>query len=240
MLIIQAGTPPDDIRASQGDLPAWFCRALRTTTEDVEIVRVFEGERLPAPRADVPAVITGSWSHVTEQHPWSLDVAAWIREAMAMNAPMFGVCYGHQLMAAALGGEVGFHPNGREMGSRRVRLRPGAAADPLLTHCPAEFVAHLTHLQTVLRLPHGAQLLASSDHDPHQVVRYGPHAVSTQFHPEFTPSIARACIELRASTLRAEGKDPEAMLRGIEDAPVAREILERFVSVWRSTPADGK
>jgi len=148
---------------------------------------------------------------------------------MEIGAPLFGVCYGHQLMAQALGGHVDFHPNGREMGSHRVRLLPGAESDPLMGGYPSEFPVHLTHMQTILRLPEGARSLARSDHDPHQIVRYGPNAVSTQFHPEFTPAIARACIERRTTALRDEGHNPEAMLSAIEAAPLARDLLQRFI-----------
>lgn len=88
--------------------------------------------------------------------------------------PLMGVCYGHQLMAHALGGVVDYHPDGREMGSLEIEQHAVAALDPWLAGCPPLFHAHLTHLQTILRLPAGAKALARSAHDPHQIVRYGP------------------------------------------------------------------
>lgn len=229
LLLIQAGTPPDDIRMREGDLPDWFRRALGAEAEDLEVVRVFEGEALPAPGAHRAAIITGSWAMVTDRLDWSEATAHWIRQAMAIGMPLFGVCYGHQLMAHALGGEVGYHPDGLEIGCQEIELLPAAASDPLADALPSRFDAHLTHLQTVLTPPPDAAVLARSAHDPHQILRYGPHAVSTQFHPEFTARISAACVTRRSDMLRSEGRDPEAMLGELRDTPVARGLLLHFV-----------
>ena len=99
----------------------------------------------------------------------------------------------------------------------------------LLSPLPREFPAHLTHMQTVSRLPEGALALASSSHDQHQIVRYGPNAMSTQFHPEFTPAIAADMIRQREEVLTEEGFDPRALLASVLPSPAATEILRRFV-----------
>lgn len=81
--------------------------------------------------------------------------------------PALGICYGHQLLGHALGGTVGNHPDGGEFGTVEVRLLPEAAADPLFAGLPAVFPAQLFHRQSVLYLPSGAQVLASSQREPH-------------------------------------------------------------------------
>ena len=229
LLLIQAGTPPEDIRNPHGDLSLWFAAALPLHAETMHVVRVFEGEALPAPQAVLGAIITGSWDMVTDRLPWSEATAQWIREAMAIELPIFGVCYGHQLMADALGGVVDYHPAGREIGTQMVHLNADAQADPLLNTVPVAFPAHLTHMQTVITLPAGATVLAASDHDPHQIVRYGRNAISTQFHPEFTPDICAAVVRLRADVLVREGREPDALLASVEDAPEPLKLLRRFV-----------
>lgn len=230
LLLIQAGTPPEDIRAITGDLSHWFLAAIGCTPQSVEIVKVYAGAPLPEPGRHRAAVITGSWSMVTDQLPWSETTAEWIRQAVARDMPLLGVCYGHQLMAHALGGTVGYHPGGREMGCLEVEQITCAEPDPWLAGCPPRFRAQLTHLQTILRLPVGAKALARSDHDPHQVVRYTPTAVSVQFHPEFTPEIMAACIHARAHVLRSEGLDPRAMVQSVGTTPVPLELLRHFVA----------
>lgn len=230
LLLVQTGTPPDEIVSDHGDLPLWFGHLLAPWRNKISVARVYAGEPLPAPDKQTVAVITGSWDMVTERLPWSEMTAAWIREAMAIEMPLFGVCYGHQLMAHALGGEVDYHPDGREAGSKTISLTEFGVTDSLLADHPEPFSAHLTHMQTVTRLPAGAKVLASSQHDPHQIVRYGAHAVSSQFHPEITPAIARSLIAYRAAVLRNEGIDPDKLSREVEESPVASAILRRFVA----------
>lgn len=235
LLLIQAGTPPEDIRAVTGDLPTWFLAAINQQPQAVQVVKVFAGEPLPDPGQHRAAIITGSWSMVTDRHPWSEATASWIRQAMVQGVPLLGVCYGHQLMAHALGGTVDYHPGGREMGCIDIERLPAGDADPWLSECPPRFKAHLTHLQTVLRLPAGARALARSAHDPHQIVRYSPTAVSVQFHPEFTSDIQAACIGARAQVLRGEGLDPSAMLHALAPTPTPLALLRRFVGTHAAT-----
>lgn len=156
-------------------------------------------------------------------------MAGWIREAMTIEMPMFGVCYGHQLIAHALGGVVDYHPEGREMGCVTISLLPAAEEDEALCDWPDEFMAHLTHMQTIVTLPAGAVALAKSAHDPHQIVRYGRNAVSTQFHPEFTPRHMESLIRRREQDLIREHQDPEQMIEAIREAPHALALLRRFV-----------
>src|SRR3546814_17012152 len=100
---------------------------------------------------------------VTERRDGSEATAAWLREAAHAGVPVFGICYGHQLLAHALGGEVGDNPNGRKMGTVAVELLPAAADDPLFAGLPDRFLAQATHQQRVLRAPAGAPVLARSD-----------------------------------------------------------------------------
>lgn len=229
LLIIQVGTPPEDIRNELGDIGDWFRSALKGLKLEIDVIRVFEGKPLPRPNAGNIAIITGSWAMVTDREPWSELTAQWIREAMEIEMPLFGVCYGHQLMSHALGGVVGYHPAGREMGCEPINLTPGAASDPLMATWPQTFKVHLTHEQTVISVPRGALVLASSAHDPHQIVRYGRNAISTQFHPEFTETHLAACIKRRAVTLASEGKDPEVLLDRLRETPYGLDLLRQFV-----------
>ncbi|MFJ4346376.1 glutamine amidotransferase [Pseudomonas sp. NPDC089401] len=229
VVILQAGTAPEDVRDDNGDIPEWFLNAMQGTGHSVEVVKAYLGETLPNPTIDRVAIITGSWSMVTDRHPWSENLAGWIRQAMAVGMPLFGVCYGHQLMAHALGGSVDYHADGCEIGCLPVRRTAAGTSDPLLGQWPSAFPAHLTHLQTVTGLPPGAQVLAYSDHDPHQIIRYAANAISVQFHPEFTLPLAAACIRRRESTLATQGLDPAKLLTALQDTAHARRLLLSFI-----------
>lgn len=231
ILLIQAGTPPDVLREEHGDLPLWFSKAMALAPDAIQVVKVFCGETLPDPDPNRIAVITGSWDMVTDKLEWSEYTAKWIRSAIEAGMPLFGVCYGHQLMAHAMGGIVDYHPQGREMGCLEITLTEEGTNDPLTRGFPEGFRAHLTHLQTVTKLPSGAQSLASSTHDKNQIIRYSEKAVSTQFHPEFTPDIAASLIHLRSETLLNEGFEPAAMRGALTDANDARKLLKMFISI---------
>ncbi len=133
LLLVQTGTPPTAIRQAHGDLPRWFRTLLAPWQTQLTTVRVFEDEPLPTPDNQTLAVLTGSWAMVTDRLAWSERTADWIRQAVAIDMPLFGVCYGHQLMAHALGGEVAYHPGGRESGSQTITLSPWGVDDPLLS-----------------------------------------------------------------------------------------------------------
>ncbi len=229
-LIVQMGNPPDDLRAHVGEQADWFRAALGDQGPEAMVVRPFDGDALPSPDSVQGAVITGSWSMVTDREDWSERTADWVRLAVDAGTPLFGVCYGHQLMAHALGGVVAYHPKGREVGVRPITLTPDAAQDVILGDFPTTFDVNLTHEQSVTTLPPGATVLAGSDHDPHQIVRYGPRAMSVQFHPEFTPTIMSHCVTRRKDVLRGEGFDVDALLAGIQATPHAVRLLRQFVA----------
>ena len=165
---------------------------------------------------------------VTERAPWSERTAGWIRNAMDAELPLFGVCYGHQLMAHALGGKVDYLPGGREIGTLAIHVSPEAAHDPVASALPACFRAHTTHEQSVLEVPHGAAVLASSARDPHHLLRYGKNAVSVQFHPEFNADVMRAYIHRKRVDMHREGFDPHHAYRQVAPTPIARRLLRHF------------
>jgi len=230
LLIIRTGRAPDVISSRHGDFPRWFRLGLRVRDPAIRIVDVEHGEALPAPADVAGAVITGSASMVTERLAWSERTAGWIRDAMDADLPLIGVCYGHQLMSHALGGRVDYLPGGREMGTMTLRTLAPAADDALARHLPASFTAHTTHEQSVLEVPRSATVLASSARDPHHLLRYGPRAISTQFHPEFSAEIMRGYIRRKHDVLHGEGQQPDRLLAEVAPTPAATMLLRRFVS----------
>ncbi len=235
VLILQTGDVPAGVKAD-GNLENFdrmFLAAADYGRREIEVIQA-QKEPLPIDAAKYGGVIiTGSPSMVTDREDWSEKSAAWLREAITRGVPVLGVCYGHQLVAHALGGVVGWHPKGMELGTHTVALNASAARHPLLCGLPTAFPANLAHSQSVLIPPPGARILASSAHEPHQILAYGEQVLTLQFHPEFTGRIMEVYVNyLTATRNRKAGRAVNAGLP-VQDTPKAREVLQRFVAALK-------
>jgi GMP synthase (glutamine-hydrolysing) len=231
VLIVKTGTTLPQLRARRGDYEDWIAEGLGLERERIAVVRADEGEALPDPAAPAGVVVTGSSALVSRREPWSERAAAWLAEALAAQTPILGICYGHQLLAHALGGRVDANPRGREIGTIEVELCEAAAADPLLGGLAPRMTVQATHVESVLELPPGARLLASSAGDPHSAFAVGAAAWGVQFHPEFDADVVRAYLEERRELLRDEGLDADRLLASARDSPHGAALLRRFAAL---------
>lgn len=227
-LILQTGVPAASMRR-HGSFAHWIRVAAGLDRDDAVVVDVANGEPLPARDGVAGVIVTGSAAMVTERRDWSERSAAWLAEAAQAGLPLLGICYGHQLIAHALGGTVGDNPRGREMGTVGIDLHPQAGRDPLFAGLPTRFAAQATHLQSVLQPPPGATVLAHNDHDACHAFRWGERAWGVQFHPEFSAGHMRGYIHARADALAGEGRDSRQMAAAVRATPHARAVLRRFV-----------
>jgi len=232
-LILETGQPVASMRR-HGGFPHWIRVAAGLDADAAVVVNVEQGEPLPPRHAHgsmefAGVLITGSGAMVTERRDWSERSADWLRDAAHAGLPLFGICYGHQLLAHALGGEVGDNPAGREMGTVDIDLHPEAARDPLFAGLPMQFPAQATHLQSVLRIPDGAKLLAKSALDDCHAFRWGETTWGVQFHPEFSATHMRGYVQARHDALAHEGRCSKRLSRTISATPHARRVLRRFV-----------
>jgi GMP synthase (glutamine-hydrolysing) len=227
-LIVQTGSTLPAIRARHGDFPEWFRRGLGVARTALDVVRVHAREPLPSIDAYAGAIVTGSPAMVSERLGWSEATADWLRAAVRTKRPILGVCYGHQLLAHALGGRVDYHASGREVGTVAVERLETAGDDALLAAFPARFQAHASHQQSVIELPDGAVGLARSAHDAHHAVRYAARVWGLQFHPEFSAAIMRGYLDNRPPAVNGDCPGACCDDRCEGPAPVARRLLRRF------------
>jgi GMP synthase (glutamine-hydrolysing) len=236
-LIIETGDPAPPLRR-YGSFAHWIRVAAGLERDHAVVCRVIDGHALPRREGYAGVLITGSGAMVTERLEWSERSAAWLHAAAHAGMPMFGICYGHQLIAHALGGAVDWNPVGREIGTVRIDRLAEAHGDPLFHDHPEAFEAHATHMQSVIRLPEGAVKLARSDKDGCHAFRWGKSVWGVQFHPEFSTRMMRGYIDVRREKLLHEGIDRFAIEDTVTAAPLARRLLRRFVRHARSLRAD--
>ena len=228
MLVLKMGSTLASLKSRKGDFESWIIAGLGLPPTEVDVVDVSAGQPLPPADGHAGIIVSGSHAMVTDRRDWSERAAEWLRENAQAGVPVLGICYGHQLLAHALGGEVGDNPKGREFGTVEVTMEESARGDVLLGSLPRSVRVHVGHTQSILKLPPGAVRLASNPWDHNQAARFAPRAWGVQFHPEFDAEIVREYIRHFEGLLQEEGQDTDSLRVLAEDTPVGGLILSRF------------
>jgi GMP synthase-like glutamine amidotransferase len=193
--IIETGLVNPQFRERHGTYPQMFERLIGAADPTVEygVVSVANGEGLPDLMGLDAILITGSSAGVYDDVAWIAPLEDFIRTAHAGHVPMVGICFGHQLIAQALGGTVRKSEKGWGIGRHVYRLAPDnglIAGDEIAVTC--------SHQDQVITPPASAHTFMSSDFTPHAGLHYdGGMTMSVQPHPEFSADYADALCDLR-------------------------------------------
>ena len=184
--------------------PAAYEDVLRARGHGVVRVMVAEGEPLPALDGHAGIIAMGAPMSVNDvgEHAWLAPELDYVAAAVRAGTPYWGVCFGAQLLAGALGAEVTRGAEA-EVGVLPVHLEPAAAADPVFSALPATLPAVQWHSDT-FALPAGAVHLAASPAYPNQAFRWG-RAYGLQFHLEAPAALVEEWLAIPeyAAALRA-------------------------------------
>jgi GMP synthase-like glutamine amidotransferase len=225
--ILETGAPPDDL-ADRFPGYAGMMRRMLGPAFRARIYDVRRGE-LPAAGDDCDAwLITGSASGVYDGDDWITALKTFLNAASGA-APMVGICFGHQVMADAFGGEVIRSPKGWGVGLHAydiVSHRPWMDSD-------APIRLSVSHQDQVVSAPPGAEVLAASAFTPFGMLAYPERrAISLQAHPEFDADYTRALIESRRGSRIADDFADQAVasLAGDDDRERVAVWLRRFLT----------
>lgn len=204
--ILQTGAPPLDLRARFGDYPTMIASLLgpEFETETIDVVNGAPPENADAHGA---YIITGSAAGVYEDLPWIAPLTDFLRAARGRSR-LIGICFGHQIMAQAFGGEVIKSPKGWGVG-----LQTYGVAEPAPWMDPAPRVAiPASHQDQVVTPPADARVTLASDFTPYAGLAYDDGmAISFQAHPEFDPAFVAALIEARRG-VRYDDREADAAI----------------------------
>ncbi len=227
--VIKAGTTFPSVKEEHGDFDLWTIRSMGIRHDEAVTIDIQEMEPLPEYSECKGVVITGSHAMVTEHLPWSDLLLDWIPGLIKREIPFMGICYGHQLLAEAMGGKVGFHPKGEEIGTVDITLSTEAVKDPLFKDMPASIPVHVTHAQSAITIPQGTTIIASNEFEPYHAIRIGKCAWGVQFHPEYNTNIMKAYIINQADELVTSGRNIDEIMMTVRETPHSSDIMKRFI-----------
>jgi len=232
--LIKTGQTFEELSATRGCFERWFGEIFGEHVEEWEVIHAHKGQALPPLSAPEAVVVTGSPVSVYERLPWSEATGAWLAELITREVPVLGVCYGHQLIAHALGGEVARSPNGREVGAVEVTH----TGDPIFDGLPERFSVWQSHIDEVTRPPAHAEVIASNEHSAVQAMAIGARCRTVQWHPEFDGQIGRHYIQARAHLInqeRGEGYAAQLVRAQPETLSSGAQIIANFARQWLSS-----
>lgn len=192
-----------------------------------ETVAVVDGAPLPDPATLEAILITGSPTGVYDPEPWMPMLMDFIRWTAAEKTPQVGICFGHQAIAQALGGQVVKSEKGWGLGrhSYEICRTPKWMGEAP----PGTFALAVSHQDQVIAPPPGADVIAASDFTAFAALEFaqGP-AISFQGHPEFCDAFSAALYKIRENNPLSPEEVASAI--GSLDQPEDNALLARWIA----------
>lgn len=231
-LLLQIRDADDPIGAQEADV---FANALDCNLEQLHVFDLLKGapshEMIDA--ADIVLIGgSGNYSAVGDED-WLHTAFATLRHLYDSRKPTFGICWGCQALARALGGETIHDPDNGELGAASVNATDQAAMDPLFAALGTAYTVFQGHEDRVSRLPDDAIVLASTENVPYQAFTFADRPIyATQFHPELDRDLFLERVQRYPYYVeRITGQPYDAFEQSCGDADEARNLLKRFVDL---------
>ncbi|MFT4581200.1 MAG: GMP synthase-like glutamine amidotransferase [Gammaproteobacteria bacterium] len=231
--LIACDVVPDELRDRFDDYPTMFEKAIASTSAKVQwqVYRAYR-EELPNSANECDGyIMTGSRNSAFDTEQWIRSLEQFIVGLVDGGQPLVGICFGHQVIAQALGGKVEKSDHGWGIGLRRYRTAEYPMHDWM--HPPAEeFTVPVCHQDQVSELPQQAQLLASSKHCENFMVQFNESMLGFQGHPEFNKDYIHTLLDLRELTITGATRETAlASLQRTGDNPTIMQWIVNFLGI---------
>lgn len=199
-------------QARFGDLLAdWLRRGLPEA--ELSVLNIVDGAPLPEPDSYDGYVISGSEQGVYDSPHWMDALRAFLPKVKEGGIPMFGVCFGHQILADVFGGKA------EKVSDKAVGVRKFELNGQVQT-------GHVWHGDQVTKVPPGATVIGSADYCPVAALAYDFPAMSVQFHPEYPPDYVSTFIERSKGDVLDEAA-AEAAVEAFNNSDVSPDLFAR-------------
>jgi GMP synthase-like glutamine amidotransferase len=210
---------PEESQVNWGGSPVdayirYFERAAKAAGTSFEYTgyQVAQGQLPESPDDNDAYVVTGSPKGVYDDDPWIAELAQFLRDCYATGKKLIGICFGHQILAEALGGHSQKSEKGWGLGQNTFQV---SGRKPWMAGDEGPLNLYFAHQDQVTSLPPGAELLGGNDFCPIGFYSIGDQVMAIQGHPEFTPEIMEDIIQRKEGQI--DDQRYQAAARSLDD-----------------------
>ena len=230
--ILQCDSTNLEFRDEHGDYPGMFISIFQSIDRNIEFsIYDVRYNQYPQHLEECDAyLITGSRYSVYDDEDWIRELERYVLELNKIKYPLIGICFGHQMIAKALGGKTKLATQGWGVGVHKYKK---ILSDSWLNPDIENFSLIVSHQDQVTELPEGGELVAESDFCPKAAFRIEDHILSFQGHPEFNKEYSKILILLRKNKL-----GPKIFKEGLKSLkkPIeSKVIVEWIINFLRKT-----